>query len=519
MYNRLIRGASGLLVVGLLLTACNFAVGTPTPEPTPTATDTATPSTTPSATASPSITPSPEPTLTPTVTPTPTLTPTPSATPHPTAAFTNDQWQTVPLPNNVREGLSSPWFAFVNANERPATENPLTPIPASDEQTVYLLNPATGERVEIMSMPYATGDRIYWSPDGRKMLYFVEPAVSSTGTQVGGLYLLNLRLGISLRLLDIPTLNPRGIPEHHPVWSPDSTRFAIALPTEYDVDIFVIAEDGSSFRNVTRHGAFDLWPSWSPDGRDLAFISDRATCPTWIPGEPDSCSTLDAAPPASGRLYVLNVESGDVRQVSEVEVDGRPTWVSNTQIVFSSGLSDLLSAESRIYLADVEAGTMREISSRDQALNLAPAWAPGASAVVYYEADDAGRVVLRDQQGNRLASLDEYSFPRYGFAAEWSPDGQWVALAGHNGQCPYGLIVARDNLQIAYGPPQAPRACDPHYSPDGRWLAFAGITNQPGVDDGRLDVYIGQPNGYSAQNRTANLRGEIRLLEWVGPSS
>ena len=121
-----------------------------------------------------------------------------------------------PLPNNVREGLSSPWFAFVNANERPATENPLTPIPASDEQTVYLLNPATGERVEIMSMPYATGDRIYWSPDGRKMLT-VEPAASSTGTQVGGLYLLNLRLGISLRLLDIRRLNPRGIPEHHPV--------------------------------------------------------------------------------------------------------------------------------------------------------------------------------------------------------------------------------------------------------------------------------------------------------------
>ena len=64
-----------------------------------------------------------------------------------------------------------------------------------------------------------------------------------------------------------------------------------------------------------------------------------------------------------------------------------------------------------------------------------------------------------------------------------------------------------------------PAPAIPHYSPDGRWLAFAGITNQPGVDDGRLDVYIGQPNGYSAQNRTANLRGEIRLLEWVGPSS
>jgi len=59
-------------------------------------------------------------------------------------------------------------------------------------------------------------------------------------------------------------LNPRGVPDHRPVWSPDSTQLAIALPTAYDVDIFLISADGSVFHNATAHGAYDLWPAWSP---------------------------------------------------------------------------------------------------------------------------------------------------------------------------------------------------------------------------------------------------------------
>jgi Tol biopolymer transport system component len=431
--------------------------------------------------------------------------------------FTNDQWTSFSVDPALAGGIDSAWFAFINANERASTENMLTPVPSSDTETVYLVNPSTGDRVRIMDLPYSTGDRVYWSPDGMKMLYFLEPSISSSGVQVGGLYLLNMRLGISLRVLDISTLSPRGIPEHRPVWSPDSTQFAIALPTDYDVDIFVISEDGSSFRNVTSSGAFDLWPAWSPDGRTLALVSDRGTCPSWIPGDEDSCAAIDATAPLSGRLFTVELESGQLEQVSEVAVDGPPTWITNSQVAFSTGVADVFASESHVFLADVTSGTVRQISSGDQSVNLAPAWAPGATGVVYYEANDPGQVILRDRQGNRIASLDDYTFPRYGFSASWSPDGRYVAIGGHNGQCPYGLIVAGENLQIVYGPTQAPRVCDPSYSPDGRWLAFAGITYVAGVDDGRLDVYIGQPNGYSAQNQTGSLRGEIRLLGWIGP--
>lgn len=512
--------------LGVMLSACNFAVQEATPEPTitPVPSATATASVTP--TASPTLSPTPDVTATPaataTMTLTPSVVPSPSATPFPTVVFANDQWQSVDVSSDIRNGLNSPWFAFLLVNERTDTENLLTPVPSSELQTLYLINPGTGQREAILDLPASTDKRVWWAPDGNKVVYFREPVLLGDGTRMGGLYLLNLSVGLSLRLFDITSLSPRGLADHHPVWSPDSSQVAITLPTDYDVDIYAISADGATVQNLTAHGAYDLWPAWSPDGRRLAFVSDRQNCPTWTPGEPGSCSSLDATPPSQGHLYVLDVQSGDVQQVSsDFILDGPPTWVSNLQIAFTTGLSDPFAEQSHIWIANFQSGSVREITGDDSGLNLGAAWSPGGLQVLYqYQyASNPSSLHLRDSNGNLINSLDEYSFPRYGFAADWSPGGEWIAFAGRNGQCPYGLIVTRSDLSIFSGPSTMPRACDPSFSPDGLWLAYAGIQFQPGVDDGRLDLYIASANGYGAQNFTSRLRGQIRLLGWVGPAS
>ncbi len=521
-----------LIGLGLGLTACNLSVeaeptptytptatDTPTPTPTVTATPTATLTLTPTVTQTPTVTTTPTITFTPSITPTPSATPIPTATPGEVAWFSYDQLEQVELPAQIRDGLGVAYFSLVSTNERTGgVSNPETPMPENEVETLYLLNPASGELIEILDLPAATENRIFWSPDGTKLVYFVEPILQPNGLLQGGLYLLNLELGFSLRLFDLATLNPRGYPDHAPVWSPDSSQLALALATEYDVDIFLLAADGSGLRNVTDHGSYDLWPAWSPDGRRLAFVSDRDTCPSWIPGEPESCSGLDVKPPTSGYLYVIDVETGAVSKASSVPVDGPPVWASNLQIAFTSGRSDdLLSAESEIWLTNISTGTAREISARDASQNLGAAWSPGGLQVLYYQASDPASVVLRSADGQVIQSNSEFLFPRYGFAADWSPGGEWVAFGGRNGQCPYGLVVTRNNLDIAFMG-TSPRACDPSYSPDGQYLAFAGIQTRTGVADGRLDLYIANPNGYSARNVTSTLKGQVMLLGWVGPT-
>ncbi|NDJ77645.1 MAG: hypothetical protein GYB65_15445 [Chloroflexi bacterium] len=549
MRRRVTFTVSGLgVLLALLLGACNFAVkeaedptampqpaispvpaatAIPTPEavmvvdtPTPPLPEVSyTPSRTPSP--SPSLTPSHTPTRTPspTLTPLPSDTPTPAATPATVTPLIADQFEEVSVDSTIRYGLDRSWFAILSVNERTDTANLNTPEPGSQTETLYLVNPASEQRVQIIEFPSSTNNQVYWAPDGSKLLYYLDPALLEDGTRVGGLYLLNLNLGFKLRLYEADTLNPRGIPNLEPIWSPDSSRVAVVMETGYHTDIFVISGDEIEPINVTADDhSFNLWPAWSPDGTRLAYVSDRADCPSWVPGEPESCSALDAEPPTSGRLYVLDLETGVSRQVSEIEVDAPPSWISNSEIVVTTGLSAFPPVTSHIWLANIESGIMRDVTAGTGSLNLGAAWAPNGGQVVYHQATEPASIVLRQASGTEVSSLEEYPFRRYGFAADWSTDGEWVAFAGTDNICPYGLIVARSNLEVFwYEPYSTINACDPSYSPDGSFLAFAGIQVRSGVADGRLDLYVAQPNGAVQTNLTNTLRGEIRLLGWVGP--
>lgn len=537
-----------LAVLAVALSACTLSVDevASQPSPTPSPTETLTPTVLPTATASPaptltpSITPTPTITLTPTVTPTATETPLPTATPFAPSLYRNDQWASVEVPPALRNGLDSSWYAFLSVNERTDVTNLLTPVAPPDEETLYLINPATSEQHEILDLPVTTDTRIYWAPDGQKVLFFREPTMAADGTRLGGLYLLNLRLAILLRVFEMPGLTPPaltaletgpaaggpadllplaagGAGEHVPVWAPDSAQFAITLQDSYDTDIYLVSSDGSSFRNLTSDGAFDFWPAWSPDGRRIAFASGRVECPSWVPGEPESCSGSGTAPRAGGNLFVLDLQSEQVRQVGQAWLNGPPTWVSNLQIAYTTQSAGS-AGTSELWVSNIQSGTTRKISADEDGLVLGASWAPGGSRVIYQRSTEPRGLVMRDSNGGLIASSDQYTFSRYGFAAGWSPAGDLVAIAGQNSLCPYGLIVARSDLTVVTGPLANARTCAPSYSPDGRWLAFAGIQQRVGYDDGRLDLYVAQPNGYGATNLTSRLRGEIRVLGWVGPS-
>ncbi len=65
--------------------------------------------------------------------------------------------------------------------------------------------------------------------------------------------------------------------EHfHPAWSPDGKEIAFATDRNDDAEIFLINFDGSNPRNLTWRGmTAEISPTWSPDGRQLAFASKR----------------------------------------------------------------------------------------------------------------------------------------------------------------------------------------------------------------------------------------------------
>jgi TolB protein len=316
-------------------------------------------------------------------------------------------------------------------------------------------------------------------------------------------------------MFDMDNLSPRGI-DSEPVWSADSTKLTIALSTDYDVDIFSIGAEGDGFQNLTHNGAFDFWPTWSPDGQYLAFVSDRTQCASWVPNAQGSCYRPDAPIPDGGNLYVMEVVSGTVRQLSDAWVTSAPHWISSSRLAFISGKSGDPTAPTSLWWADLRGGPAHQVTPDDGSQVDRDSWTSDGKYVAYQEVKSGTQVVVRDDAGNEIGRSADLNFPRVAFTASWSLDGKQIVLGGRNGQCPYGMLIADSSLKLITKASGNPSVCEPAWSPDGHYLAFTGVTQSASGTDGRYDVFIAQSNGLAARNVSGRYGGRIRLLGWVG---
>jgi tricorn protease len=69
----------------------------------------------------------------------------------------------------------------------------------------------------------------------------------------------------------------QGVHERDPVWSPDGRSIAYLSDRTGEYELYVIAQDGSGAERQITHGldAWTLQPEWSPDSRKLAFGDKR----------------------------------------------------------------------------------------------------------------------------------------------------------------------------------------------------------------------------------------------------
>lgn len=124
-----------------------------------------------------------------------------------------------------------------------------------------LVKSTTSSNYESLRFIYSSGE---FSPDGR---YF---AIAVKHKDRDDLVLFDVKKDKEAARLQIP-LN--GV--NNPTWSPDGKQLAF---TGYDgglADLFVINRDGSDLRRLTHDKYADLLPQWSPDGKTIAFATDR----------------------------------------------------------------------------------------------------------------------------------------------------------------------------------------------------------------------------------------------------
>src|SRR5215204_3542268 len=60
-----------------------------------------------------------------------------------------------------------------------------------------------------------------------------------------------------------------------PAWSPDGRRIAFYSERDGNAEIYVMNADGTGVTRLTNTRADEGYPAWSPDGRTISFDSDR----------------------------------------------------------------------------------------------------------------------------------------------------------------------------------------------------------------------------------------------------
>ena len=60
-----------------------------------------------------------------------------------------------------------------------------------------------------------------------------------------------------------------------PSFSPDGKQIAFTSNRDGNFEVYLMNADGSSLRRVTNHPERDDYPMWHPDGKRLVMVSER----------------------------------------------------------------------------------------------------------------------------------------------------------------------------------------------------------------------------------------------------
>ncbi len=198
--------------------------------------------------------------------------------------------------------------------------------------------------------------------------------------------------------------------------SPDGTQIAFDSDREGERAVYIADSTGRNVRKVSGDG-FAAVPTWSPDGRRLAFV--RAE-----PGKPQVWN-----------LWTVDLASGRMQRLTSHPF-GQP-WGGSW---FPDGRRIAYSHETDLIVLDIEAGAARVYRSpKPGRLLRTPAVSPDGRRVIFQVYRD-GAWLLDLKDGSMRKVLSDPSAEEY----TWSPDGRRVAYhSRQSGEWGVWLMAAR----------------------------------------------------------------------------
>ncbi len=262
-----------------------------------------------------------------------------------------------------------------------------------------------------------------------------------------------------------------------------NTKIAFVSETEAGKMLYECDFDGENLRRLTGGGNIVLSPSWSPDGRYLAYTSYKQD-------KPD--------------IYVRSMATGTERLLAGYEgLNITPAWMPPDGSRIAATLS--FEGDEEIYLL-TDTGKIDKRLTRSWGVDVSPSFSPDGKKMAFVSGRAGSpQLYVMDLATGRTSRLTFEG--RYNTQPSWSPNGDKIAYSGMSGGTSDIFVINAEGGQLRQLTSDSGRNESPSWSPDGNMIVFSSTR---GGDSG---IYVMTASG-ADQRQIVSMPGNQSLPAW-----